>query len=110
MKKYLLLLISTSLLFFTGCSSSTSWAFQFVKYNGVNYIVTNEEISEEEIEEKIGEVQKYLETEQNSVDLSSNIYPKGTEIYSIKGINVEEHIAVKDNRGKIIKLIADNDD
>ncbi|MGY3718639.1 hypothetical protein ACWE42_24300 [Sutcliffiella cohnii] len=109
MKKYLLFLISTSLLFFSGCSSSTSWAFQFVNYNGVNYILTDEEVSEEEIEEKIGEVQQYLETEQDSLDLSSNIYPKGTEIYSIKGIKVEEHIAVKDKEGKIVKLDADND-
>ncbi|NEZ00125.1 hypothetical protein [Heyndrickxia shackletonii] len=93
--------------FLMGCSSSTSWAFEFIRYNDVNYKVTNEEIKSKNLGEKIGEVKYYLKKEQDGKDMSSNIYPKGTEFYRINGIDKSDAIAVKDDNGKIIKLVAD---
>lgn len=105
--KYLLSVII--FIFLVGCSSSTSWAYQFLKYNDVHYIVTEEKVEIYDLGEKLGEVKYYLEEEQNSKDLSSNIYPKGTEFYEINGISSLEAIAVKDVEGEIIKLVAEGE-
>ncbi|MDC3417006.1 hypothetical protein [Aquibacillus salsiterrae] len=39
-----------------GNSGTTSWAFEFVNYNGISYELTNTEVSENNVGEKIGEV------------------------------------------------------
>lgn len=105
MKKYIRLFMLFFLL--TGCSSSPSWAFHFIKYNNVNYIVTENEVKSSDLGGKIGEITHFLEDEQDSVDMSSNYYPKGTEFFEIKGIDKKEAIAVKENE-KIIKLEAED--
>lgn len=106
--KYSLHFISLCLVFLLiGCNSSTSWAFQFVKYNDTNYIVTEEELETNNLGEEIGEVKYHLENEKESKELSSNIYPVGTKIYTINDIDISKAIAVINEEGKIIKLIAE---
>ena len=105
--KYLMAVIIV--IFLVGCSSFTSWAYQFLKYNDVHYIVTEKEVESYDLGVKLGEVEYYLKEEQDSKELSSNIYPKGTEFFEINGISSAEAIAVKDVEGKIIKLVAEEE-
>jgi len=97
-------LIFSALFLLIGCSSN-SWISSFVKYNGIFYSVTDEDI--DEIGDKLGEVKYFLDKEGNAENFSSNTYPVGTEIYIINGINIEEAIAIKDSDGKYVKLISD---
>lgn len=91
------------LLLLIGCSSK-SWASQFVKYDGKFYDVTDESV--EKTGEKLGKVEIFLDKEGDSPDKSSNVFPVGTEIYAIEGINVEEAITVKNKDKKYIKLVS----
>lgn len=90
-----------------GCNSSNSWAFQFVKYNNAHYIVTAEVLEKNELGEKLGEVKYYLKNEQDSKELSSNVYPVGTKIYAINNIDISKAIAVDNEKGEIIKLVVE---
>lgn len=90
-------------LLLTGCNSSHSWAFQFIKYNGVNYIVKEEEVESSILGAKIDEVKYYLDNEQDSKDLSSNYYQAGTDFFEIEGVDISKAIAVKE-KDKMIKL------
>ncbi|MFJ7916916.1 MULTISPECIES: hypothetical protein [unclassified Lysinibacillus] len=90
-----------------GCNSSSSWAFQFVKYNNAHYIVTEEVLENDQLGEKLGEVKYRLNNEQDSKELSSNIYPVGTKIYAINNIDISKAIAVVNEEGKIIKLVVE---
>ncbi|MEB2278663.1 hypothetical protein LAV73_01405 [Lysinibacillus xylanilyticus] len=91
-----------------GCNSSSSWAFQFVKYNNTHYIMTEEVLENNQLGEKLGEVKYDLNKEQDSKELSSNIYPVGTKIYAINNIDTSKAIAVVNEEGEIIKLVAEN--
>ncbi|MEY9975026.1 hypothetical protein ABH966_005450 [Lysinibacillus sp. RC46] len=90
-----------------GCNSSSSWAFQFVKYNNTHYIVTEEVLENDQLGEKLGEVKYHLNNEQDSKELSSNIYPVGTKIYAINNIDISKAIAVVNEDGKLIKLVVE---
>lgn len=106
MNKLLFSLLSLTFLL-VGCNtetSSSSWAFQFVKYNDQNYVPTKENVSRDDLEKKIGKVETFLDEEQDSSNLSSNAFDEGTEIYSIQGDNVNKAIAVVDKDGKVTKL------
>ncbi|EIM06087.1 hypothetical protein A1A1_13292 [Planococcus antarcticus DSM 14505] len=106
MKKILLVMIF-GFLTVTGCSfvdrdseneiqTSNAWVYSFVKWENENYVVTEEEVKEEKIGAKIGEVTSY--SDQESSDTSgnfSNKYEEGTKYYEITDINQEEAIAVK---------------
>ena len=96
-------------IFLVGCSSSASWAFQFIKYNDTHYIVTEEKIESNLLGEKLGEVKHFLEEERDSRDLSSNIYREGTEFFEINGTSSSEAIAVKNGQGEIVKLVAEEE-
>ncbi|HEX7065778.1 MAG TPA: hypothetical protein VF199_11980 [Bacillales bacterium] len=93
----------------SGCSkkhsnkSSADWAYSFVVWDGYIYEVSGDYVNE--INEEIGEVTKYSDMEGTYTGNFSNKYEKGTKYYSIKGINVEEAIAIKEEGGKFRKAI-----
>lgn len=79
---------------------STSWAYPFVVWNDSVYVVSEETVLD--VEKEIGKVTKYSDMEQYSGNFS-NVYPKGTKYYSIKGINTSVAIAVESSEGQYIK-------
>jgi hypothetical protein len=101
-KKILQFILLFSLL---GCTSSNSWISSFVKYEGEFYIVTEEKVNS--VGGKLGEVRYYLDLEEDAENYSSNFFPVGTEIYTIKGTKVKEAIAIKNDENEYIKLVAD---
>ncbi|MGE7949896.1 hypothetical protein [Lysinibacillus sp. NPDC093688] len=90
-----------------GCNASSSWAFQFVKYNNTHYIMTEGVLENKQLGEKLSDVKYHLNKEQDSKELSSNIYPVGTKIYAINNIDISKAIAVVNEKGEIIKLVAE---
>lgn len=85
-----------------GCSSRADWNSVFVVWNGYMYEVSDEYV--DEIDEEIGQVTKYSDREGTYAGNFSNKYSKGTKLYSIKGINTDEAIAI-DEEGKYRKAI-----
>ncbi|MFO1441788.1 hypothetical protein KDN24_00770 [Bacillus sp. Bva_UNVM-123] len=79
---------------------ATSWAFQFVVWQGYIYVVSDEYVTE--IDSEIGQVTKYSDMESYSGNFS-NTFKKGTKYYSIKGINTDEAIAIEESDGRYIK-------
>lgn len=103
MKRFLLFCTTLLLLLFvTTCSNrevvhdkpvntnaEASWAYAFVKYDGVSYELTDEEISEEDVGDLLGHVKRnvvdmdtvdhYVET-----DLDSNELLVGTSLFAVK--------------------------
>jgi len=71
---------------------ATSWAFQFVVWQGYIYVVSDEYVTE--IDSEIGQVTKYSDIESYSGNFS-NTFKKGTKYYSIKGISTDEAILLK---------------
>jgi len=69
--------------------------------------VTEEVLENDQLGEKLGEVKYRLNNEQDSKELSSNIYPVGTKIYAINNIDISKAIAVVNEEGKIIKLVVE---
>jgi hypothetical protein len=93
-----------SLLLITGCSSSSKdWNASFVVWDTYMYEMTDEYVNE--IDEEVGHVTKYSDREASYSGNFSNKYKKGTTYYSIKGINTDEAIAIKEDDGRYRKLI-----
>lgn len=84
---------------------SASWAYPFVKWNNVTYVVTEEVVSETNIGKRIGEVTVYSGEEGSYEGNFSNIYKEGTEYYEISNINTKESIAIKNDKGQFIKAV-----
>ncbi|MFQ3544450.1 hypothetical protein Q7A53_10195 [Halobacillus rhizosphaerae] len=111
-KKFILSILSILwIIILVGCSqqgeSSNSWAYDFVKWKGESYVVTeSEQVEKQDIGKPLGEVEIYLEQEQNETTKnSSNLFKEGTEYFMIKGINTSEAIAVRRENGDYIKAI-----
>ncbi|REB06016.1 hypothetical protein DVB69_13850 [Sporosarcina sp. BI001-red] len=101
---YILISIIVICTLMSGCNqSSTDWAFSFVVWNGDIYKI--DETTTVEKGEQIGVVRKYVENEGNYHGVISNLLPKGSKLYSIKGESTDDAIAV-DLDGTIVK--ADN--
>ena len=94
------LLLCVVLSFFSSKVFATSWAYPFVVWNDSVYVVSEETI--DDVEKEIGKVTKYSDMEQYGGNFS-NVYPKGTKYYSIKGINTSVAIAVESSDGQYIK-------
>ncbi|RED66120.1 hypothetical protein [Cohnella lupini] len=75
------------------------WEHRFVVYSGDLYVVTDDKIEGEKIEKKIGKVTRYSDREGTYRGNFSNVYPKGTEYYSIIGIGTGTEIAIKTENG-----------
>ena len=77
------------------------WAHRFVVFSGKIYVVTDEIIDQDKIDKKIGKVTRYSTREGTYRGNFSNVYPKGTQYYAIKGIETSQEIAVKTSEGYI---------
>lgn len=100
---FLCTLLSICLLFSE--KSLASWAYPFVVWNGYIYVVSEEKV--EKVEKEIGHVTKYSDREGTYSGNFSNIFKKGTKYYSIKGISLDEAIAVQDGKGNYVKATRD---
>ncbi|MBM7619744.1 hypothetical protein JOC95_001596 [Bacillus tianshenii] len=87
-------------MFFPTKSAATSWAFEFVVYDGYVYVVGEETV--EDVEEEIGNVTQYSDMASLAGNFS-NHYPVGTKYYSIKGVSAEEAIAVEESEGNYLR-------
>lgn len=86
----------------------TSFAFQSVKWNDQLYKLTDEKLSEADIEldEAIGEIKHYSTLEAENIPNDySNFLPEGTKLWAIKGIDSSEAIAVKHNNDSYMKFV-----
>ena len=79
---------------------ATSWAYPFVVWDDHIYVVSEETVID--IEKVIGKVTKYSDMEQYSGNFS-NVFPKGTKYYSIKGIDTTIAIAIQTSDRHYIK-------
>ncbi|WP_238540543.1 hypothetical protein [Paenibacillus mucilaginosus] len=70
---------------------------------GKTYIITDDRVEEEQIDLRIGKVTEYSDQEGTYWGNFSNYFPKGTELYNIKGVNIDEAIAIKINEESFIK-------
>lgn len=70
---------------------ATDWAYRFVVWEDVIYVVGEEPIKE--VGKEIGHVTKYSDMKSYGGNFS-NTYPKGTKYFSIPGIDTEIAIAV----------------
>lgn len=85
---------------------SADWAGSFVVYSGDIYEISDDElIPSNEIDKKIGQVTRYSDHEGTYSGNFSNIYPKGTQYYSIKNIDPKEIIAIKTHEAEFVKAI-----
>lgn len=83
-------------------STSGDWASNFVVWQGNMYNASKDTV---EVEELIGEVEEYSDSEATTPTESkvfSNKYPVGTKIYKIKDTTIEQAIAIEID-GKYIK-------
>ncbi|WP_072580180.1 hypothetical protein [Bacillus weihaiensis] len=98
------LVLSLLLIVGVGCSEKSSnrstadWAFAFVVWDGFIYRVTD--IYLNEIKEEIGVITHFNDLEGTYTGNFSNEYQKGTKLFSIKGIGIDEAIAIKVENGK----------
>jgi hypothetical protein len=99
------LLTSILLLLIINQSVSASWAFQFVVYSSNIYKVTNEIISPDKINKRIGQVSHFSDKEGTYRGNFSNVYPKGTRYFSIEGIDKNKEIAIKTEDNIYLKAI-----
>ena len=79
------------------------WSHNFVVSNGKMYVISDIQVDPDQIESKIGEVTKYSDQEGTYAGNFSNVYPVGTEYFSIKGIGNKEAIAIKENDLRFIR-------
>ena len=108
--KYLFFLL-IAFAFLSGCSNDSSavinislasWHSDFVVWDGYTYQLRDEYV--ENVDEEIGEVTMYTDTEGTYSGNFSNVYEKGTKYYAIQGISTEEAIAIEEG-GKYRKAI-----
>lgn len=92
------------ILLLTTTASALSWAYAFVVYNGNVYEVTDQVVSELEIDQQIGE-EKSKPNDQTGdyYGNASNFYDIGTKYYQIKGTSHKEAIAVESGEGQYKK-------
>lgn len=99
MKRFILIALCTILasVVMTGCShaeaSSNPLYPAAVAWNYIVYGLSVDTVSAEEIGKEIGQVQRYI-TEFPKKNGDCNIAPVGSKLYSIKGISVDNAIAV----------------
>lgn len=87
-------------MFFPTKSAATSWAYEFVVYEGYVYVVGEEIV--EDVEEEIGSVTQYSDMASLAGNFS-NHYPVGTKYHSIKEVSTEEAIAVEESEGNFLR-------
>lgn len=86
---------------------SADWAYRFVVYELSIYIVTDEPVPADLIEERIGEVTFHTDREGTYWDNFSNHFEVGTGYYSIRGITDSSSIAVETPEGTYVMATYD---
>ncbi len=90
-------------------SSSASWAFPFVKWEGHVYVITDDTVPSKNIGRMIGKVTRYSDVEgTEGQDNFSNAFKKGTVYYEINGGSTENQLAVKKENGTYIKAVEES--
>ncbi|MFS0727656.1 hypothetical protein [Paenibacillus sp. 1P07SE] len=114
MKKLTILLCLLSIISISGCgnpkistgtNSSADWAYSFVIWNDDIYEITDEKIDQDQIGKELGEIKQFSDTEGIYDNGFSNRYPPGTKLYSIKGVELSEYIAIRNEDDSYIKAI-----
>jgi len=99
--RYTVLLSAFVVILLIPCKAmATSWAYPFVVWDDYIYVISDEYV--ENIAKEIGQVTKYSDMEQYEGNFS-NIYPKGTKYYAIKGVGIDTAIAIDLGNGHYIK-------
>ncbi len=98
----LLLLITLLALILPTKSLATSWAYNFVVWEGYIYEITDEYVTDVDLE--VGKVTAYSDMESLSGNFS-NTYEVGTKYYTINGVSSDEAIAIEEPDGKYIKAV-----
>jgi hypothetical protein len=91
--------------FFLVNKSNADWAYSFVIWDGVIYVVNDEEVWQ--VDREIGEVTNYSDMEGTYSGNFSNTYRKGTKYFSIVDVSTDDAIAVEDVKGHYVKAISD---
>ncbi|WP_404427478.1 hypothetical protein LG296_03500 [Ureibacillus chungkukjangi] len=104
--KKILLMVLVSFSITSTSVQALSWAYPFVVWKGDVYEVTEEEVLEEKIGKKIGEVKRRPNEMTGSYfGDASNAYTEGTKYFEIKGITTKEAIAVEEEGNKWLKAV-----
>lgn len=105
--RYTVLLAAFVVILLFPCKAmATSWAYPFVVWDDYIYVISDEYV--ENIAKEIGQVTKYSDMEQFEGNFS-NIYPKGTKYYAIKGVATDTAIAIDLGNGHYIKAIREGE-
>lgn len=91
--------------FFLVNKSYADWAYSFVVWDGVIYVVNDEEV--DQVDREIGMVTKYSDMEGTYSGNFSNTYRKGTKYFSIVDVSSDDAIAIEDGKGHYVKAIQD---
>lgn len=93
------------LLTLIGCGqkSNYDWAINFVVWDGHLYEAIQQEV--EIVDNRLAEVEKYVQKEGIYTGVFSNKYPKGTGLYKISGVDIKEAIAIEISEGKYIRAV-----
>ncbi|MGI2328491.1 hypothetical protein [Planococcus sp. YIM B11945] len=89
-------------------NSEASWAYAFVKYDGISYEITVEKVAEHEVGELLGEVKRNMadmDTVSNYVetDFDSNELDPGTRLFALKESNPHEIVYERDGASFIAR-------
>lgn len=91
--------------FFLVNKSNADWAYSFVVWDGVIYVVNDEEV--DQVDREIGIVTKYSDMEGTYSGNFSNTYRRGTKYFSIVDISTDDAIAIEDEKGHYVKAISE---
>jgi hypothetical protein len=84
-------------------SAWADWAYRFVVNEGKTYMVSDQHVQPEHTGSKIGRVTFYSDQEGTYAGNVSNYFPKGTEYFLIKDVDIHKAIAVKASDGSFIQ-------
>lgn len=89
---FIMIVMSAFLVGCTQTATKASYASSFI-FEDIQYYPTTETVTKDNLGEQIGEIQKQvIPTPKNNGE--SNVYPVGTKIYKIKGVDVKDSVAV----------------
>lgn len=105
------ILLATTIISLTllGCSAQEKTnevlSFEFVSWENDIYVVSEgEKLEKDEVGQRIGEVTEFVDQEgRNYEGTVSNVFKEGTKLYEIKGIGINQGIAVQKDDGTFIK-------
>jgi len=97
----IILLITSVMTIACGKQPEPDWVSDFVVYEGNLYEVTQQKV--EQVENKIGEIDKLIKDSAIHSGNISNTFPEGTVLYSIVNVEIQEAIAVEASEGEYLQ-------